>query len=130
MRKWSLGYEGRINKPELGGAGGVTYAYSVMGDVMTVGGTRYLVQMRSRSRRSHHGHMSVPPLALDADFEGTNLSADRLDLIWGIDPSDTIDEAPWSAEFTAKDTDHLPSGDVDPGGTFHLLFELTFAPIN
>lgn len=116
----SLGHAGRATSPILGTAG-VTEIYRVS---LPDGGAvfeRFLILMRSAD--GEIVDLSTPPLELDAEFRGTQLTQARLDDLWSLTAERQFGADVWSALIDTGA--QLPqSGDGSEGGAFHGWFEV------
>ena len=84
-------------------------------------GARVLIQIRSEGDQIVD--TDTPPLDLDAEFEGTQLTGALLDEIWKLNARKTFPQAVWDS-FKPSTASLPQSGNGIEGGLFHSWFEI------
>ncbi len=118
-RRVDIVHAGPANQPMLGVAGDTQ-----LFDLKEIGpgelrDAKWVILMRSENDTIVD--TNTPPLQLDADFHGTKLTSQHLDVLWPIDGITGIDANLFAAIVTSGST--LPqSGDGTEGGRFDSFF--------
>jgi hypothetical protein len=121
---WPLRYAGPTTTPTLG-APGITEVWA-LGNLPTEAlddelGVRFLVLVRAEA--GSIVDTASPPLLLDAEFGGTQLTRARLEDIWELTGPRWYPQAVWDALVDTGAV--LPqSGDGAEGGTFESWFQV------
>ena len=125
VRRLQLTYQGVAQVPELGEKG-LTVQYRTNPETVEAANIAlsYIVQIRSIDQNKNNiTDTNKPPQALDADFQGTNLTQANLDELWNSTDSG-FHSVTWAAGLASGTGKPLPSGDGQAGGVFHSWFKI------